>query len=252
MKIKIESKTKKGKFISGYYLKGSQAGRVLVLMSGFDGGMDSSLIANSALSFNSFKNNTFRFNFCDKNKGLRLSDLTFSNYILELKNIIDYFYKKHEKIILIGHSFGAVLAIMFLNKYKSYSRKIDLILWEPTMLPWKRRWMEEDYIFDSKTNLYYNKYQKEIINKKLYEECVKIDTKKLISSINLPVCIIVAKGSADTDAKKYFLKLKNKKKNQLIIINNTDHSFSDKKSQKILFNSTQDFLNLMDEKKIDW
>jgi len=251
MKIKIESKTKKGRFISGHYLKESQAERIMILMSGFDGGMNSPLIINSTLFFNKLKNNTFRFNFCDKNKGLRLSDLTFSNYILELKNIIDYFYKKHEKISLIGHSFGAVLAIMFLNKYKSYSRKIDLILWEPTMLPWKRKWMEEDYIFDSKINLYHNKYQKEIINKKLYEECVKTDTRKLISNINLPVCIIVAKNSADMDARKYFLKLKNKKMSQLVIVDNTDHSFSDKKSQKFLFNSTQNFLNLMNEKKID-
>ncbi len=246
MKIKIKSKKIKNKFIYGDILENKKAASLVVFLSGLSGSRELPLFKKASSVF--FKNgfSTLRFNFCndsdDKHKeisSIEMKDLSFQVYVAELKNIITNFGDKYSNIILVGHSFGAAIAVLFLGKFK---KRTNLILWEPTLLPWKKEWMEEDFILNVKKKLYFSKNNDEILNKTFYKELIEVDTVNLFKLLNKKTCIIAAQNSADEDAKKYFSKLKNKKSSEFFIIKKSDHLFSDKPSQKILFKKTLDFL----------
>jgi alpha/beta superfamily hydrolase len=250
MKIKIKSKKLKGKFIYGDFLENKKATTLVVFLSGFSGSREFSLFKNASSEF--FKNgfSAFRFNFCNDNEDKyqkidapKIKDMSFPFYIAELKNIIDILGKKYFRIALVGHSFGAVIAILFLNKHKKYLKKTDLILWDPSLLPWKKEWMEEDFIYDADKKLYRGKIGKETINKIFFKECIIVkNSAEILESLNQGACIIAAENSGDADAKKYFLKIRSKKDSKLFIIKKTGHQFKGKKAQKELFEKTINFL----------
>ena len=149
MKFKIKSKKFKDKYIYGEISGVRGATTLVVFMSGFDGSSKFSLFKTATNYFNKNSVSTIRFDFCNKkNKdAILLQDISFSVYATELKNIIDRFGKNYLHIVFVGHSFGAVVAIMFLLKHKAFLKKTELVLWDPTLLPWKEVWMKEDYIF---------------------------------------------------------------------------------------------------------
>lgn len=246
MKIKIKSKIKKGKYIHGILLKNRKSKTLVIFMSGFSGGRDSKLFKNASNVFLKKDFDTLQFNFFqEKGRGnaLRPEELSFSFYVSELKNIIDYFKKEYLEIILVGHSFGTIISILFLTEYNKYTKNIKLVFWEPTLLPWKEQYMKEDFIFNTKTKIYYGKNTSEIMNKTFYQECVNTkSTDIMFGLLGKDALIIAAKNSAGADAKKYFLKIKDKNKSRLFILNNTNHFFDGKKSQKELFSETINYL----------
>ncbi|MFA5933702.1 MAG: alpha/beta hydrolase [Candidatus Paceibacterota bacterium] len=248
--MKIKSKKIKNKFIYGDLLENKKANTLVIFLSGFSGSRELPLFKDASAIF--LKNNfsTLKFNFCgdsdDKKQefdALNLEEMSFSVYIEELKNIVDFFDSKYSRIVLIGHSFGAVVSILFLHKYKKYKKNTSLVLWDPSLLPWKKEWMLEDFILTADKKNYCEKVSGSIINKVFYKELITINTVNVFSSLNKKTCIIAAKNSADKDAKKYFSKIKNKKTSELFIIKNTDHFFKGKKAKKELFEKTMNFLN---------
>lgn len=250
MKLKVPSIKFKEKFIYGDFIENKKADTLAVFMSGFSGSKELPLFKTASTKFLKHGFSTLRFNFCndsdDKHKkvdALNLEELSFSVYVAELKNTLDLVGKKFSRIVLVGHSFGAPIAILFLNKYKKYTNNTELVLWEPTLLPWKREWMEEDFVFDRNKKLFLGKHTNEILNKVFYKECSHTEsTDKVLRLSNCKVCIIAAKDSADKDAGKYFSKIKNKKNSKLFIIKGANHLFSGKRVQKELFKKTMDFL----------
>ena len=93
MKIKIKSKTKKGKFIYGNFLKNKDAGMTIILLSGFSGSREFLLFKHASDFFLKNGYNTIRFNFCSdpddssqKTDALKLEQMSFSVYMKELKN----------------------------------------------------------------------------------------------------------------------------------------------------------------------
>ena len=210
MKIKIKSKTIKNKFIYGDLLENKKTTTLAVFLSGFSGSKELPLFKSASLEF--FKNgfSTLKFNFCNddadkhpKTNALKIENMSFSVYTAELKNIIDSFGNKYSKIVLVGHSFRAVVSILFLSKYKKYAKKTELVLWDPTLLPWKKEWMREDFVYNQNKKLYQGKIGKETINKRFYRECIITkDTAETLRLLNQKVCVIAAKGSADSDSKK--------------------------------------------------
>lgn len=251
MKIKIKSKKLKRKFIYGDFLENKSATTLVVFLSGFSGGMGFSLFKNASVNF--FKNrfSTVELNFCNDNDvkhqkidAPTLEQMSFSVYITELKNILDFFGKKYSKVVLIGHSFGAVVSILFLSKYKKYAKNTELVLWEPSLLPWKKEWMEQDFIFDAKKRLYIGKNGREVMNKLFYRECIDIkNTANLLQLLKKRACIITAENGAHKDAKKYFSKVQGEKSSKFFIIKGTGHLFEGRKAQKELFEKTIAFLN---------
>lgn len=258
MKIKIKSKKLKRKFIYGDFFENKNATTLVVFLSGFSGGMGFSLFKNASVDFFKSGFSTMELNFCndinDKHQKIdspKLEDMNFSIYSAELKNVIDSLCKKYSKIVLIGHSFGAVISILFLSKYKKYAKNTELILWDPSLLPWKKEWMEQDFMFDAKKRLYVGKNGREVMNKLFYKECINIkNTANILQSLKKKVCIITAKNGAHKDAEKYFSKIRRIRNSKLIIIKNTGHLFTEKHAQKKLFKKTIDFLSKSPVKRI--
>ena len=252
MEIKIKSKSKKGRHIYGILSRNKKATTLVVFLSGFSGSKELPLFKKASKEFLHNNFSTLRLNFCrdhddkyQKNGTLKPEDLSLSVYISELKNIIDTLGKDYLNIILVGHSFGAVISILFLDKYKKYRKNTELILWDPTLLPWKKKTMKTDFLFNPKRGLYYGRKTKEIMNKVFYKECLSIkNTAITLRALNKGVCIIAAEHGGGQDARKYFLKINDRKNSKLFIIKNTGHCFESKKAQKELFDRTIKFLNI--------
>lgn len=251
MELKIKSKKFKAKYLYGDLVEHKKATSLVVFLSGFSGSRELPLFEHVSVEFVKNGFSTLRLNFCgdedDKRKYpnvLELSEMSFSVYITELKNVLDLVGKKYSGIVLVGHSFGAPISIIFLDKYRKYASKTQLVIWDPTLLPWKKEWMEEDYVFDKDKRLYVSKHNNiEAINKVFYKECICIkSTTEVLRSLKREVCIIAAEKGAHKDAKKYFLKLRNKKSSILWVIKNANHLFDGKRVQKELFEKTLEFL----------
>ena len=249
MKIKIKSKKIKNRFIYGDLLANKKAKSIVIFLSGFSGSGEMPLLKNASKYFFRRGFSTIGFNFCNDNDGVQRKDavkpeeMTLAIYPAELKAVIDALGKKYSKIVLVGHSFGAIASILFLAKYKKYRKDAEIILWEPSFLPWKREWMKEDFYFDKESELYHTKYSKEKINRTFYNECIKTkSTTGIFKSLEKRVCIVATTKIGKKNAKEYFLGLHNKKDSKLVFINGAGHSFESKKHQKKLFNETISFL----------
>ncbi|MEK7147968.1 MAG: alpha/beta fold hydrolase [Patescibacteria group bacterium] len=249
MKIKIRSKKIKDKFIYGDLLENKKAQSIVIFLSGFSGSGDSTLFKKSSKFF--FKNgfSTIRFNVCNDNESRKQKDaikpeeITLSIYREELKSIIDVFGKKYSRIILIGHSFGAVVSILFLAKYKKYRKSTELILWEPTLLPWKKKWMQEDFYFDKKKKLYLAKHSNEVMNRTFYNECINIKNTALVFKLlNKRICILAGTNIGKKNAKEYFSKIRNKGDSKILMMSGGGHSFEGENHRNKLFNETVRFL----------
>ena len=250
METKIKSKTIKNRFIYADYFENKKAKSVVIFLSSFSGSRYLPLFNNSCKFFYMNGFSTVKLNFCNesddkiqKPKAINFENMSLSVYTTELKNIIDYFDKKYSEVILVGHSFGAIVSILFLDKYKKYRKNTKLVLWEPSLLPWKKKWMEKDFYYNGDEKLYREKRTGEFINKTFYKECVTTDSLKLFKLLNMKVYIIAVKNLAEKNAKKYFSKIRNKVDSKIFIMQKTGHSFEDIKSQKILFGKTLSFLN---------
>ena len=251
MEIKIKSTKFRNKFIYGDILENKKAQSIVIFLSGFSGSKNLPLFKKSSKEFLKSEFGVIRLNFCndsdDKTQkllALNPKDMTFSTYTSELKNIFDNFSKKYRTVILIGHSFGAVISILFLDKYKNYKKNTKVVLWEPSLLPWKKEWLEEDFYFDKTKQVYFGKKTKETLNKTFYKECAKTeDTSEIFRRLSMNACIIAVKNIAEKNAIKYFLKVPNKNNSKLLIMKGTGHLFGDKNSQKKLFQETINYLN---------
>ncbi len=245
MKIKIKSKRIRSRFLYGDLLENNKTNTLVVFLSGFSGSGGMPLFKNASMYFYKKGFSTLRFNFCNDNESISRKDavkpgeMKLAIYPAELKTIFDTLGKKYLKIILVGHSFGAVVSVLFLAKYKKYRKNIELILWEPSLLPWKREWMEEDFYFDKEKILYRSRYSKEIMNKAFYNECINIkSTAVTFRSLGMKAFIAATTKIGRKNAREYFSKLSNKKGSELVFIDKAGHSFEEKKHQKELFDET--------------
>jgi len=249
MNTKIQSKTIKGKYLHVDVRENKKFTTLVIFISGFSGSKDLPLFKVAQKIFFDHGYSSLRLNFCnddtDKNPfrdALKLEDLNFGIYLRELKNIIDHFHNRYSEIVLVGHSFGAAIAVLFLAKYKKYFGSTKLVFWDQSHLPWDKKEMSKDFVFNKKTKIHTEKVSGISINDKFYKELIWTDTLKVFSSLRKDACIVAAKNSADKDAQKYFAKVKNKKNSKLVIIRKTGHLFKEAKAQEELFKATLDFL----------
>ncbi len=247
--MKIKSATKKGSLLYADLSQPTKGNsQLLIPMSGFSGGLDFELFKCIKEKFPDDHTDTLTINFCDEeNKKdyphtMKTEDYSLGIYSRELKNIIDLFIKKYSNIVLIGHSFGAIIGIKFLTKYPKYQKKINLVIWDPSLLPWGIKTTEENFAFDKKNKLYKFNFADFYINKKFYKELAKFDSVKYFGKIKTPTLIVAAENSADKDSKKYLSHSLDKKNSKLVILKNTDHFFTGSKTRKILLKETADFI----------
>ena len=166
-------------------------------------------------------------------------------YLTGLKETMDFFRKKYPTTILIGHSFGAVISILFLEKYPKYALNTKLILWDPSILSQIAPWIKGYFRFDSHTKKYYGKGggKKIAININFYNDLLSAkDSPDIFQSLKHKACIIGAEKGAKENAKEYFKVLRDKKGFRFHTIRATGHLFGTKKAQKELFDTTREFI----------
>lgn len=250
METKIKSKKLKGKIIYGDFLENKKGTVLIIFLSGLAGGRESRLLKNSSKWFFKKGFSTFTLNLCDTTvekfkHSLKLEDMRLTTYLTGLKETMDFFQKKYPTIILVGHSFGAVISILFLEKYKKYSENTKLVLWDPSILSQIAPWIKGYFRFDFHTKKYYGKGggEKIAINVNFYNDLLSTkDSPEIFQLLNHKACIIGAEKGAKENAKEYFKVLRDKKGFYYHIIKATGHLFGTKKAQKELFNTTLKFL----------
>lgn len=250
MKIKIKSKTIKGRFIYGDLSRHKKADSLAVFLSGLSGSKEFPFLKEASKFFSKNGFSALRLNFCNdsddkkqKASAIKLEEMKLSVYTKELKNVLDTFSKKYSRLVLVGHSFGAVIFVSFLSKYKTYIKRSELVLWEPSLLPWKRKWMKEDFQFDKNKNLYRDKHSKELMNKTFYNELITTrNTAEIFKSLKKDVIIIAGTKMGKINAREYFSKIRNKKASKLFFVNGASHSFEKKNHRIELFEETLKFL----------
>ena len=247
MKISIELKNKKKIF--GEFLRCENADEVVVFLTWFSGGGDTSLLISASKKFFLARKSTFRFNFYGtESSSLKLKDVDFNLYLLSLKQIVDYFSENNKKIVLVGHSFGAIISILFLKKYPEYKKNTKLVLWDPAILPFTKEMVDNLFIFNKVKKLYCMKTGKTNnlkieINEKMYKDLYMTEnTVDVFSSLNIDACIVGAEKGAYKNAEEYFSKTIHKKTAKFFIINKTGHLFGNRLAKKELFSKTIDFL----------
>lgn len=246
MKIKI--KGTKGEIITGDYLEKDESNTVIVFLSGLTGGRTSRLVSDSSLFF--FKNgfSTFSFDFFNPtSKSVLQLNFSIYDYLGILKGIINFFNNKYSRIVLVGHSFGAVISILFLNKYRS-CLNMEIILWDPSILSQITNWISGYFKYDTNKRLYYGigGGKRIIANDIFYSSLLDFkDSTYILELLNPKTCIIGAEKGASENAKQYFSKLhgKNKTSSYFSIIKRAGHLFGSKIAQKELFKKTLYFLN---------
>ena len=252
MKLKIQSKKIKGKYIYGEVAKTKNSTTLIVFLSGLSGNDASDLTRNASDVFVESGFDTLKLNFCnDDNKknrkagALEIYEMSLSLYVAELKNILDTVAKTYVSIIFVAHSFGAPIAISFLNKYPKYKTEIHLTLWDPSLLPWGKEVVQEVFAFNPTKKLFYQKETENplVINKTFYTELLGTkNTAHLLRGLGRNVIIIAAEKGAQSDARSYFSKISNKKASRFFVIKRADHLFTTKRAQKELLSRTLDFL----------
>ncbi len=230
--MKIKSATKKHKFIYIDLLKNKKSKTLIVFLSGLSGSKELPLFKYVDKQFFKKGFDTVRINFATdsddkykKNDALKESDLSFSVYNSELKNILDSF--EYKKIILIGHSFGAIIFMQFLKKYNAYKNKVRLVLWDPSVLPWEKKYLDSNFL--------------KTINKTLLKEITSENSFKLFHSLKIKPYIISAKNSADKDAEGYSFGKKSFD-SSFYVIGKTNHVFRGVVAKNKLIKKTLEFI----------
>jgi len=246
MKLKIKSAFFRDKYIYTDLLENSNSKALIIFMSGFSGSMNLPLFKKAESYFYEAGYSTLRINFCHESEdGKKLPDsldqeqMSLSVYASELKGVINNLIS-YKNIVLIGHSFGAVISLYFLSKFEKYSKKIKLAMWDQSLLPWSIKDMEKIFTYDDQEKLYKTKDNDLSINSDFYNDFLKTDSIDIFKNISVDYCLIAAKGSGDKDAKKYFEA--RKLGTELHIIPGTGHMFGNKKAQRELFDRTLAFI----------
>ena len=228
----------------------SNTSTLCIFLSGFSGSMNLPLFIEASDFFNQKNIDTLRVHFCHEpyddtphENEFLLEDFSFEKYTDELTNIINHVNKKYEKIIYVGHSFGAIIFMNYIALHNSNDIKdsTTFIMWEPSELPWNIKLLHSIYRYDSKSKKYINKEDGQSISRTFFKELQTVNSISTFKSIQTDTLIICAEGSQDAAGKRY-KDTKNKNKVNLNIIKDTNHLFSQKEKSDELFILTYQYL----------
>ncbi len=246
--MKLKVKLNKDKFVYTEFEDNSSE-TLVVLMSGFSGGLYLPLFIQATKFFSKVGLDVLRVNFCiDEDDEIKPEDafsvenMSFSFYQTTLKNVLDRLSGKYSKIILVGHSFGAIISISFLEKYQEYRNRCEIVFWDQSHLPWDKKEMANDFMFDDNKKLFIEKETNLALDCEFYNELTSFNSLETFASLGKNACIIAAENSANIDAQKYWDDISDKKTSVFKVIKNTNHFFEGSKSQQELFDITLDYV----------
>ncbi len=233
--IKIPLKNKK--YIYGI-LRGSLRNPLVIFVHGFTGDKNEHQFFNGARFFAKNGFATFRFDLYSwKSDARKLEECTLSLHGQDLDVVVEYFRNKGvKKIFVVGHSFGGITVL--LSKKKDFDA---VVLWDPSDSPalvTSSKYVKEldKYYINSETSYGFT------IGKLMYEENKNLKPFELITTLNVPVKIIVAgSGILVKGGEKYLQAAKESK--ALTIIPSATHCFDEDGTEEKLFQETLGWIN---------
>jgi len=233
MEQKIQINTEDNHIIYGTLnaLPGND-GTLIIFVHGLSGNQHEHHYFNAVPFFNKKGFGVFRFDFyCRKPKARSLSESTITMHAEDLELIIKHFRGKFRKIILIGHSLGA-LAI--LNADLSGISKI--VLWDPTT--GFKDIKEKNASFNAGLDKYILHWGKDILlGKQMIEEWKDSDLNDLVDRLTVPCKFIFAGGSGKYGQWEPFLE-KLRVENKIAIVQGATHRFCEEGTEQELFEET--------------
>lgn len=194
-------------------LNSNNSNILAIMVHGFMGSKDFDFFVELENYFDSIEIDSFRFDFSGNGKSQGLfSESTISKQKKELNNVLNYFKKKYEKILIIAHSMGCSVSL----KCSESNNFNGLIMVNPLVLPsiiFKDSILKfSPYVFLEKLNdvkikkeftnfsliqnideSLKNKIKKNVVSKKFIKELPKINLINYAEKLKIPVLIIHGK-----------------------------------------------------------
>ena len=239
MQIPVKFKNNQGLILQGFVHKPKKYDTAIVFLHGFPGSMFGTA-ARVLHLFSKLNYLCFRFEFSGTNTSEgKFEDKLMSQEVKEVKSAID-FLEKHfpfKKLILIGHSTGAIDAALYAHKDKRINKLIliggvsDLkqaVQYDFTDQQVHDFWTKGYIVYDRVGNWYHKKRLK----KAFYDEFFTLDIPKAMKKYHHPLLIVHGSEDEAVPVKEahqlYHFANKLKK---LAIIKGADHRFTKKRHQ---------------------
>lgn len=242
-KEKVTIKNESGQRIVGilYSPDSDTSSKLAIFCHGYRSTKDTSKVMHLAEKTTSKGINFFAFDFSGRGESDgKFEDTTITDYINDLKCVIDHFSKGYKDILIIGSSLGGLVALQRASRDK---RIKALVLLSPvSYFPYKKteehspekvkEWKDKGYIYTESTRFGQMK-----INYSFYADGLKYNDYSVYDTIRIPVLVI--HGTKDGSAPINFSRnlIKHLKNNKFVELKNSDHFYS----------REEDFRRAMDE-----
>ena len=251
MQKPIEFKNNKSITLRGFVHKPRKYDAVVIVLHGFPGRCNSDRVIKTCKHLQRLGYLALRFDF----SGTNISDGNFEDKLMsqevkEIKYAIDFLEKKYKfkKLVLYGHSTGAIDAALYAYKDKRIDKLIlsggSANLKEAARYDFTdeqvRDFWTKGYIIYKRRGWYYNKR----LRKAFYDEFFRLDVLGSLGKFKGPVLIIHGTEDEYVPAKKdpyEYYRAANKPK-KLVFINGSDHSFKKPKYLKEVIKHIDEFI----------
>src|SRR5680860_653782 len=103
----------------------------ICIFSGLCGGANEPLVRDAVAFFTAKEFDVYIFSYCSS-KNRNLEHLSFASFLKRFDQQYKRIEKHHPKVHFIGHSFGALLFVLFMRE--NISKKMGkLIIWDPAL-----------------------------------------------------------------------------------------------------------------------
>lgn len=232
MEEEVKLTTKDNFIIYGTWNYLQKSATLLIFVHGLSGNQYEHHYFNAVPFFTSEGFDTFRFDFYSRKPDARiLSESSVTSHVQDLELIIDHFKDKYDKLILIGHSLGALTILK-----TDLSNISKIVIWDPTM--GYKKLEDKNASFNDKLDKYILRWGMEIIvSKQLMEEWKEASNpQKLVENINKPCKFIFAEFGS-FEHWKPSLNLINVK-NESVVIKGATHCYYEEGTEQKLFDET--------------
>ena len=239
MQIPVQIKNNKGLILQGIVHKPKKYDTAVIFLHGFPGSMYGTaarvLSIFSKLGFLCFR---FEFSGTNTSEG-KFEDKLMSQEVKEVKSAIDFLEKNFpfKRLVLIGHSTGAIDAELYAHKDKRINKLIILggvsdlkqaVRYDFTDQQVHDFW-KKGYITYHRPNSWYHKKK---LKKAFYDEFFTLDLPKSIKKYHHPLLIVHgSKDEAVPEKEAHLLYHLANKPKKIVIIKGADHRFTKKRHQ---------------------
>lgn len=212
--------------------------KLVIFVPGLTGYQDDHQFFNGAKFFAKKNIDTFRMNlYWGEKKGRKLHECGISTHAEDVATVLKYFRKKYKKMYLVGHSLGCP-SILLVSDLKNKG-VAGVILWDPS--DGSSKWVKSLKYSDELKGYIMGWSYLFVIGKKMYDEWVKFDLKKMYEDVNVPLKLIVAGAGILKESSKRVMDYISAEK-KLAVIPGATHTFREEGCEEKLFQETLEWL----------